>query len=86
MEKAGKAFSLVVSEEMNMIRRIEMFMNRNIMRYYLSQKERSEDRSRYGRYPKSSPRSAQGDKSERPKPEDLEDEEYPETIADTSMY
>jgi len=82
MEKAGKAFSLVVSEEMNMIRRIEMFMNKNIMKYYLSQKERSEDRSRYGRYPKSSPR----DKSERPKPEDLEDEEYPETIADTSMY
>lgn len=82
MESAGKAFSLVVSEEMNMIRRIEMFMKKNIRRYYLSQKERIEDKSRYGRYPRASSR----DKSERPKPEDLEDEEYPETIADTSMY
>ncbi len=77
MEKAGRAISLVESEEMNMIRRIELFMNKEIRRYYLSQRERTEDRTRYTR----SPRPKQSTKSK-----DLDDEDYPETIADTSIY
>ena len=77
MERAGKAISLVEDEEMNMIRRIELFMNKDIKRYYLSQKERDEDRSKYKRYPRVKSSS---------KAQNLEDEEYPETIADTSIY
>ena len=77
MERAGKAISLVEDEQMNMIRRIELFMNKDIRRYYLSQEERIEDRSKHKRYPKIKSSA---------KPMDLEDEEYPETIADTSIY
>ena len=76
MERVGKAISLVESEEMNMIRRIELFVNKEIRKLYLSKEERDQDRGQ--RYqPRFKPRE---------KSEELEDEEYPESFADTSMY
>ena len=85
MERAGVAISLIDGEERNMIRRIEMFMKKDIRRYYLYKQEREQDRERHGRYPKTKPSQ---DKKSSPsqKPKDLEDEDYPETFADTSIY
>jgi ATP-dependent RNA helicase DeaD len=77
MERAGKAISLVEHEEMNMIRRIELFTNKEIRKFYLSKKEREEDRAKYRYQPKFKPRE---------KKDELDDEDYPESFADTSMY
>ena len=79
MERAGVAISLIDYEEMNMIRRIEMFMKKDIRRFYLYKHEREQDKEKRSRYPKISNGPVQ-------KPEDFEDEEYPETFADTSIY
>ncbi len=77
MERAGKAISLVESEEMNMIRRIELFVNKEIRKLYLSKDGREKDRGQHRYQPKFKPRE---------KSKDVDDEEYPESIADTSMY
>ena len=78
MERAGIAISLVENEEMNMIRRIELFMKRDIRRYYLTREEREQDKERHRTYPTI--------KETKKQLEGLEDEDYPETIADTSIY
>ena len=77
MDRAGKAISLVESEEMNMIRRIELFVNKEIRKLYLSKDDREKDRGRHRYQPKFKPRE---------KSKEADDEEYPESIADTSMY
>ncbi len=84
MERAGIAISFIDHEERNMIRRIEMFTKKDIKRFYLYKQEREQDRERHGR----SPRIAAKTKTKAPtqKPEDFEDEDYPETFADTSIY
>ncbi|MHA1809973.1 MAG: DEAD/DEAH box helicase [Candidatus Heimdallarchaeaceae archaeon] len=46
MESIGKAISIVESEQMNMVRRIESFMNRDILRLYLTESERKNDKGR----------------------------------------
>ncbi len=46
MESVGKAISIVESEQMNMIRRIETFMNRDILKLYLTESKRKNDRGR----------------------------------------
>ena len=78
MERAGIAISLVDNEEMNMIRRIEMFMKKDIRRFYLTREEREQDKHQYRKQPTV--------KETKKRLEDLEDEDYPETIADTSIY
>ena len=78
MERAGIAITLVELEEMNMIRRIELFMNKEIRRYYLTREEREKDKHHYRRKPTL--------EETKKRLEDLEDEEFPETIADTSIY
>jgi superfamily II DNA/RNA helicase len=78
MERAGIAISLVDHEEMNMIRRIELFMKKDIKRFYLTREEREKDRKQYRKYPTV--------KETKKRLDELEDEEYPETIADTSIY
>ncbi len=83
MERAGVAISLIDHEERNMIRRIETFMKKDIRRFYLYKHEREKDRERHGRYPKT---SAKPKESPSQKPEDFDDEDYPETFADTSIY
>jgi len=78
MERAGIAISLVDNEEMNMIRRIEMFMKKDISRFYLTREERENDKRRYRKQPTV--------KETKKRIEELDDEDYPETIADTSIY
>jgi ATP-dependent RNA helicase DeaD len=78
MERAGIAISLVNHEEMNMIRRIEMFMKKDIRRFYLTREEREQDKQRHRKQPTV--------KETKKRLEDLEEEDYPETIADTSIY
>ncbi|MBY9001376.1 MAG: DEAD/DEAH box helicase [Candidatus Heimdallarchaeota archaeon] len=46
MQRIGKAISIVETEQMNMIRRIESFMNKDILRYYLTEDERKNDHGR----------------------------------------
>ena len=46
MESVGKAISIVESEQMNMVRRIESFMNRDILRLYLTESERKNDKGK----------------------------------------
>jgi ATP-dependent RNA helicase DeaD len=79
MERAGIAISLVENDQMNMVRRIQLFMNKEIRRYYLTQQEREQDKERYKRAPRFKP-------SDKPKITEESDEEYPETYADTSIY
>ncbi|MHA1667017.1 MAG: DEAD/DEAH box helicase [Candidatus Heimdallarchaeaceae archaeon] len=76
MDRVGKAISLVSMEEMNMIRRIELFMNKQIHRYYLYKYEREKDRRRYSPTPKVN----------LTKKKEETEEEFPETFADTSIY
>ncbi len=78
MERVGMAISLIDQEEMNMIRRIEMFMKRDINRFYLTREEREQDKQRYRKQPTV--------KETKKRLQELEDEEFPETIADTSIY
>lgn len=78
MERAGIAIALVENEEMNMVRRIEMFMKKDIKRFYLTREEREQDKYGYRKQPSV--------KETKKRLEDLDDEEYPETIADTSIY
>ncbi len=81
MERAGIAISLVDQEEMNMIRRIEMFMKKDIQRFYLTREEREQDRKKRRGYPR-----VTESKQPKKKPASLDDEEFPETFADTSIY
>lgn len=46
MESVGKAISIIESEQMNMVRRIETFMNRDILKLYLTENEKKNDRGR----------------------------------------
>ncbi|MCE7740978.1 MAG: DEAD/DEAH box helicase [Candidatus Heimdallarchaeota archaeon] len=78
MERTGMAISLVDHEEMNMIRRIEMFMKKDIRRFYLTREERENDKQRYRKQPAA--------KEIKKRKEEVDDEDYPETIADTSIY
>ncbi|TFG10873.1 DEAD/DEAH box helicase [Candidatus Heimdallarchaeota archaeon] len=78
MERAGIAISLVDNEEMNMIRRIELFMKKDIKRFYLTREEREQDKQKYRKYPTV--------KETKKRLDELEDEDFPETIADTSIY
>lgn len=79
MEGKGRAISLVESDQMPMIRKIELFMDRDIERMYLSQQERNEDRSQ-NRYSQRYSRKEKSEKTEKHK------DEIPEAIADVSVY
>ncbi len=79
MEGKGRAISLVESDQMPLIRKIELFMDRDIEQMYLSQHERNEDRSQ-NRY------SQRYGREERFEETEKHEDEVPEAIADVSVY
>ncbi len=79
MEGKGRAISLVESDQMPLIRKIELFMDRDIEQMYLSQQERNEDRSQ-NRYSQRYGRKEKTEETEK------HEKEVPGAIADISVY
>ncbi len=79
MESIGKAISIIESEQMNMIRRIESFMNRDILKLYLTENERKNDRGR-AKYPQKK------EKEQVTYKKDNEQEDDDPYLADLSHY
>ncbi|MBA7517822.1 DEAD-box ATP-dependent RNA helicase CshA [subsurface metagenome] len=79
MEGKGRAISLVESDQMPLVRKIELFMDRDIEQMYLSQQERNEDRSQ-NRYSQGYGRREKFEETEK------HEDEVPGAIADVSVY